>query len=96
MIKLVRTKAGKFEVNKTVQLEDIETKEQVEENLIYPLEYLNFPKYELNEQEKDKVSHGMSIQTNLANGTAILTHKNKLIAMVSVENRIAKASKVFI
>ena len=96
LIKLVRTKAGKFEVNKTVQLEDIQTKEQVEEKLIYPLEYLNYPKYELNEHEKDKVSHGMSIQTNLANGIAVLTFKNKLIAIVNVENKIAKASKVFI
>ena len=96
LIKLVRTKAGKFEINETVKLKDIETKEQVEQKLIYPLEYLNYPKYELNEHEKDKVSHGMAIQTNLDNGTAILTHKNELIAMVSVESRIAKASKVFI
>ena len=29
--------------------------EQVEKNLIYPLEYLNYPKYELSEQEKEKV-----------------------------------------
>ncbi len=96
LIKLVRTKAGNFEVNKTVQLEDIETKEQVEENLIYPLVYLNYPKHELNEYEKEKVSHGMAIQTDLADGVAILTFQNKLIAMTNVENKIAKASKVFI
>lgn len=96
LIKLVRTKAGKFEINETVKLKDIETKEQVEQKLVYPLEYLNYPKYELNEHEKDKVSHGMSIQTDLADGFAVLTFKNKLIAIVNVENKIAKASKVFI
>ena len=51
LIKLVRTKAGKFEINKTIKLEDIETKEQVEQKLVYPLEYLNYPKHELNKNE---------------------------------------------
>ena len=31
-----------------------------------------------------------------ADGIAVLTFKNKLIAIVNVENKIAKASKVFI
>ena len=96
LIKLVRIKAGKFEVNEAIKLDSLETKEQVGENLIYPLEYLEYPKYELNESEKEKVSHGMAIKTDIANGTVLLTQKNQLIAVAQVENKKAKISKVFI
>ena len=96
LIKLVRTKAGKFEVKEAIHLNKLETIEQVSQKLIYPLEYLNYPKYELNIQEKDRVSHGMHIQTTLENGIAILTFQNKVIAIANVENKIAKISKVFI
>ena len=96
LIKLVRIKAGNFGVNESIKLTNLETTEQVKGNLIYPLEYLDYPKYELNAQEKEKVSHGMSIQTTLPNGIGILTSQNKLIAMVNVENGKAKTLKVFI
>ena len=77
-------------------MEAIETKEQAEKNLIYPLEYLDYPKYELNEVEKEKVSHGMGINTDLENGIALLTQQSKLIAVANIENKKAKISKVFI
>ena len=96
LIKLVRIKAGKFLVDKAIKLKDLETTEQVKGNLKYPLEYLDYPKYELNAQEKEKVSHGMSIETTLPNGIGIFTSQNKLVAMVNVENGKAKTSKVFI
>ena len=96
LIKLVRIKAGKFEVNEAINLEALETKEQAEKNLIYPLEYLDYPKYELNEVEKEKVSHGMGINTDLENGIALLTQQSKLIAVANIENKKAKILKVFI
>ncbi len=96
LIKLVRIKAGKFEVNEAINLEALETKEQAEKNLIYPLEYLDYPKYELNEVEKEKVSHGMGINTDLEDGIALLTQQSKLIAVANIDNKKAKISKVFI
>ena len=96
LIKLVRIKAGKFGINKAIKLDTLETKEQVEKNLIYPLEYLDYPKYELSESEKEKVSHGMGVNINLDNGTTLLISDNKLIAVANVENKKAKISKVFI
>lgn len=96
LIKLVRTKAGKFEISKAIQLDILETSKDIQENLIYPLEYLNFPKYELNEAEKEKVSHGMSLDINQNNGYIVLTKHEKLIAIAEVENKKAKMSKVFI
>lgn len=96
LIKLVRTKAGNFEVNEAIKLDSLETAEQVQQNLIYPLKYLNFPKYELNEAEKEKVSHGMSLDINQNNGYIVLTKHEKLIAIAEVENKKAKMAKVFI
>ena len=96
LIKLVRIKAGKFSLKDTKKLEELETIEEIEKNLIYPLEYLNFPKYELNESEKEKVSHGMSIEINASDGLITLIQNNELIAVCSIENKKAKMLKVFI
>ncbi len=96
LIKLVRIQAGKFEVNESIKLDTLETKEQVQDNLIYPLEYLDYPKYELSENEKEKVSHGMALNIDLPDGICILTKQNNLIAVANVENKKAKMAKVFI
>ena len=96
LIKLVRIQAGRFGVNEAIDLETLATKEQVQGNLIYPLEYLNYPKHELNENEKEKVSHGMALNIDLPNGICILTNQNKLVAVANVENKKAKMAKVFI
>ena len=98
LIKLIRVKAGNFVVANSVKLEDLENTEQVEKNLIYPLEYLDYPKYELTEQELEKVSHGMTIKNNKIgqNGIVILIHNQKLVGVGDKQNDIIKCSKVFI
>ena len=96
LIKLVRIKAGNFEINESIKLSNLETAEQIQERLIYPTEYLNYPQYELSDTEKELVSHGMAINTDLENGIALLTQANNLIAVATVENKKAKMSKVFI
>ena len=70
--------------------------EQVKEKLIYPIEYLNYPKYELSNKERELVSHGMAINVDLEDGIAVLIQQNELIAVASVENKKAKMAKVFI
>ena len=96
LIKLVRIKAGKFEINKSIKLDELQTDEQVKKNLIYPLEYLEYPQYVLNEQECEKVSHGMSISTSLENGKALLVFGGKLVAVADISDGKAKTEKVFI
>jgi tRNA pseudouridine55 synthase len=98
LIKLVRVQAGDFEVNNSVKLEDLETTEQVEKNLIYPLRYLDYPKYELTEDELEKVSHGNHITPSktLENGTIVLLHNEQIIAVAKNNNGIIKCDKVFI
>ena len=98
LIKLVRVQAGVFSIKESIRLEDFETDELVEKNLIYPLEYLDYPKYNLSETELEKVSHGMQIKTqeNLPDGTVVLTHDGKLIAVGENNSGIVKCQKVFI
>ena len=98
LIKLVRVKAGDFEVENSIKLEDLTDVETVQKHLIYPLEKLDYQTYELNTKELELVSHGMQIfaRTSLQNGIVILTNNNKLIAIAEMLNDKIKCSKVFI
>ena len=98
LIKLVRVKAGDFEVENSIKLEDLTDIETVQKHLIYPLEKLDYQTYELNTKELELVSHGMQIfaRTSLQNGIVILTNNNKLIAIAEMLNDKIKCSKVFI
>ncbi len=96
LAKLVRIKAGNFTAANSVKLEDLKTKEDVEKNLISPLEYLDYPKYELNENEREKVSHGISIKVNLPDSLVVLTYNDELAAICKIENTKAILTKVFI
>ena len=98
LIELVRVKAGDFEVENSIKLEDLIDIATVQKHLIYPLEKLDYQTYELNTKELELVSHGMQIfaRTNLQNGIVILTNNNKLIAIAEMLNDKIKCSKVFI
>ena len=97
LIKLVRIKAGDFFVEDSVKLEDLQTKEDVLNNLIYPLEKLNYPKYELDNLEKEKISHGMQIvaKNDLQNGITVLTNQNEIVAVAEADANRLKCLKVF-
>jgi len=98
LIKLVRVKAGKFEVENSVNLDELQTYEQVEQNLINPAIYLNYPKYELNVKELELVSHGMEIKPNQTfdNGVVLLFAQKNLVAVGKYNDGRIKSSKVFI
>lgn len=98
LIKLVRVKAGDFEIEYSTKLEDLTNIETVQKHLIYPLKKLDYQTYELTPKELELVSHGMQINTkqDLQPGIVILTHNSQLIAVAEfLDNRI-KCSKVFI
>lgn len=98
LIKLVRVQAGDFGVKNATKLEELATKEQVEQKLIYPLEYLDYPKYELTDDEFEKVSHGNLINASkeLQTGIVLLTKNNQLSAVAKKTNGIIKCEKVLI
>ncbi len=98
LIKLVRVQAGDFVVEDAIKLEDLQTKEDVEKQLIYPLDKLDYQTYSLDEIEKEKISHGMQIfaKNNLENGIVILTDEDTLIAVAESNASKITCKKVFI
>lgn len=96
LIKLTRVKAGDFLLENTIKLEDIDSSEKVKNSLIPVEKYLDYPKYELNDNELEKISHGNSIDIKLDDGTAVLTYNDKISAIGEVKDNLFKCCKVFI
>ena len=96
LIKLVRVKAGDFEINEAIKLDDLDTLEAVQKSLIYPLENLHFPKYELNEKEKAIISNGGSIKADVENSLVCLTFQGVLCAVARATEGVLKCEKVFL
>ena len=95
--KLQRVQAGKFIIENSVKLNNIQTVKDVNENLIYPLEYLPQQKQELNEIEYERVQHGMPVynRINAKEGIVILTKDKNIIAISEVAENGLKMKKVF-
>lgn len=96
LIKLERIKAGKFVKENSIPLENIKTQEDVKSNLINPITYLSYPKYELNSKEKMLVSNGMSIPVPLNDGIIILTFNHIIAAIGICKDNNFKCNKVFL
>lgn len=99
LIKLVRIKAGEFYVENSIKLEDLNTVEVVLSNLIYPTEKLNFMIYNLDDEEKKRISNGMAIIPNQQfknDEFVILMDNEKLAAITKFDGKFLKCEKVFI
>lgn len=59
---LERTKAGMFNLKTAVKLENIKSIDDIAANLINPVEVLPQTKYNLNDKEKERVSHGQWVK----------------------------------
>lgn len=94
---LDRTKAGKFQVNTAIKLEDLTEVSQIVENLINPLDMLNIPIHNLSENEREKVSHGMSICNSdfPDSDIVILSYGGRIYAIGKVEQNKILVKKVF-
>ena len=77
-------------------MEKFDNIENVNQKLIYPLKYLKYPHLEVSDVQCEKISHGMSINFEIDDGTVVLTYQKKLIAIGYAEQNIIKCTKVFI
>lgn len=96
--KLIRTQAGKFFVQETIALEDIKTIENIEKNIINPLQMLNFPFIEVSEDEQKKVLMGQFIENKKSlqnNDFVILVYNNNISAIAQIDGNLIKVKKVF-
>lgn len=92
---LVRTKSGKFNRENSIKLENINSLEDIEKNLLNPVEYMELPIYNLDEYEKERVSHGVFIKNKNFNSVVILTYSDKIYAIGKADKNKIIVKKVF-
>jgi tRNA pseudouridine55 synthase len=95
MTGLARTKSGKFTIESSVPLENIKNIENVEKNLINPLEVLPFSCYNLSDAEYEKIKHGQIISCKNTDGIYVLAYNSKIVAVAQVSINFLKVKKVF-
>lgn len=97
LTRLIRTKAGKFLVENSIKMEDYKSKEFVENNLIEPINMLNYPLYKLNEIENIDISNGKHLlNKSIKNAeNLILVYNDSIKAIASSCNGCIKVKKVF-
>lgn len=100
--KLIRTQAGKFFVDNAIQLDEIKTIEDVKKNLINPLEMINLPQIEINEEEHKKIMMGQflnnknnNLNTLKNDDFLILIYNKNINAVAQVSDDLIKVKKVF-
>ena len=99
LIKLIRTKVGDFKVNDSIKLDELDTYEKVQSNLINPVQKIKFPEYKLTPDEKDKVSRGMPINYigDFPESSLVkLTFQNELAAIARTRQQQLKCEKVLV
>lgn len=97
LIKLIRTQAGKFRVETSVKLDEID----VSKNLINPLEMLDLEKVEVQQQELEKIRNGQFLQNkNIRHGDFVILIYNenveKICAIGVADNDKIRVKKVFL
>mgnify|MGYP004455883967 FL=1 len=93
--KLIRTQAGKFRVENSVQLDGID----VESNLINPLDILNLPKIAVDNDDLARIKNGMPIYKTcdkIGNFVSLIYNDVEICAVGIADGEKIKLKKVFI
>lgn len=93
LIKLIRTQAGKFNIEKSVTLEGI----NAFENMINPLEVLDLPSLDVNEEEHNRILHGQYLENKTLKCVdfLILIYNNSISAIGTTDGEKILIKKVF-
>ncbi|MBP3820409.1 tRNA pseudouridine(55) synthase TruB [bacterium] len=99
LIALERTKAGMFNIDNSININEIIN---IKNHLINPLDVLPQPKYILNDEEKEHVSHGRSIKQRYSidfsinsKSVVFLVYGGKMYGVGVIEEGLIKVKKVF-
>ena len=86
LVKLTRTKAGKFNIENSVDLDNFQSISDVKKYLINPLEMLDYPKVKVDVTENEKISHGNPIhnKNDISTGQVVILIYNDIISAVGV------------
>lgn len=95
LIKLVRTQAGRFRIENSVNLECLD----VVENLINPIDLLNYPKISATADDIEYIRNGRALKNkNLKHGSLVILiyNDNEICAVGIADNDVIKLKKVFL
>lgn len=94
---LTRTQAGKFQLEKSIDLENL-TQDLIKQNLINPIEKLSLPRVEVKEADLSKVKNGLSFKSEIPlNETfVLLTFQNNICAIGFIVDNVISLKKVFL
>ncbi len=97
LTKLIRTNAGKFFVDNSIPLENLDSAEFVSEHLINPVEMLDYPKICVTDEEHAKIQNGVAIANNsLPSSKVVILIYNDIINAVGItEDKKILIKKVF-
>lgn len=88
---LKRTKQGKFKIENSYMLKDIE------ENNYRPLslsDIFDYPRYDLNKDEYQKAKNGNPLNCDLPDGKVLLYYNDEEIAIYEVKNKVMKVNTI--
>ena len=95
LVKLIRTQAGNFRVENSIQLDGID----VENNLLNPLDVLDLPKISVNDEDLARIKNGMPIlkKCDKIGNFVILVYNDVEICAVGIaDGDKIKLKKVFL
>ena len=91
MKELVRIKAGIFDIEDSDKLNSDNFRQ------ILPQDALNLPRYEINDEEYEKIKNGNFIEnnSNLNHEIVLLTKNNILVSLAKLSDNLIKPKKFF-
>ena len=86
LVKLTRTKAGKFNIETSVDLENFQNFSDVKKYLINPIDMLDYEKIKVDAAEYEKILHGNPIhnKNDISTGQVVILIYNDIIIAVGV------------
>ena len=97
--RLKRVKSGMFTLDNAVELDSLETAQDVLSHLLNPVDFLDYDRQELNEVEYTRVSHGMPVYNRInaeVGKIVLLTKDNKLVGVSQASDTGLRSKKIFI
>ena len=95
LIRLIRTQAGKFRVENSVKLEDV----QIPKNLINPIDMMDYEKLHVGDEDIEYIRNGRPLKNkNIEHGSIILLvyNDNAIWAVGVADENVIKLKKVFL
>ncbi len=97
MFELIRTKSSGLKIEDSIELTEGIKIDDIKENIINPISILSIEKYEINEEENNKLQNGNKFKNRAKkSGIIILTENNKIKAIAEANIDFIQPKKVLI